>query len=99
MRWVMKMFVGVLHLRFRLFGMKSLKDKRSIMKTLISRISKDYNVSIVETDELDSKSWASIGVAVVGNNKDHIDRVLDRIVDFVEYGMGLSIVDEEREVF
>ena len=92
-------FVGVLHLKFRLFGVKSLKDKRSVIKNLISRISKDYNVSIIETDSTNSKNWASIGVAIVGKDRNHIDRIFDKIVDFVEYGMGLSVIDEEREVF
>jgi len=93
------MTVGVLKLTIRLFGVKSLKEKRSVIKHLISQISNKYNVSVIEADNQDSKVWASIAIAMVRNSKDQIQRTMDSLVDLVEERMGIEISSEEREVY
>jgi len=40
------MSVGVVSLRVRLFGVRSLKEKRGILKRLMNDLRKKYNISI-----------------------------------------------------
>ncbi|MDI3471733.1 MAG: uncharacterized protein PWQ20_177 [Thermotogaceae bacterium] len=93
------MTVGVLKVTLRLFGINSLKEKRSVIKHLISQISNKYNVSIIESDNQDSKVWASIAVAMVRNSKDQVEKTMDSLVDLIEERMGIEISSEEREVY
>lgn len=93
------MTVGVLKITFRLFGVKSLKEKRSVIKHLISQVSSKYNVSIIESDNQDSKVWASIAVAMVRNSRDQVEKTMDSLVDLFEERMGIEISSEEREVY
>ncbi|HEW91888.1 MAG TPA: DUF503 domain-containing protein [Thermotogaceae bacterium] len=93
------MTVGVLKVTLRLFGIKSLKEKRSVIKHLISQISNKYNVSIIESDNQDSKVWASIAVALIRNSKDQVEQTMDSLVDLLEERMGMEISSEEREVY
>ena len=93
------MTVGVLKVTLRLFGIKSLKEKRSVIKHLISQISNKYNVSIIESDNQNSKVWASIAVALIRNSKDQVEQTMDSLVDLLEERMGMEISSEEREVY
>ena len=62
------MVVGIGHIKFRLYDVHSLKAKRSIVKSVISKLQNRFNISVAETDLNDSHDWAQIGFAMVGND-------------------------------
>ncbi len=66
------MIIGVMTANLHLHGIGSLKEKRSIVKSVIGRLQSRFNVSISEVDHNDSKLIATIGVAVVGNDNSFI---------------------------
>jgi uncharacterized protein YlxP (DUF503 family) len=74
--------VGVLHLRFRLPS-RTLKEKRSIVKSVVERVRNRYNVSAAEAASLDSPEIACIVIACVSNSRAHADTVLQEIARFV----------------
>ena len=55
------MIVGTGKIKFKLYDINSLKEKRKIVKSIINRIKNKFNISIAETDLNDSHSWAEIG--------------------------------------
>jgi uncharacterized protein YlxP (DUF503 family) len=57
------MIIGVMTANLHLHGIGSLKEKRSIVKSVIGRLQSRFNVSISEVDHNDSKLIATIGVA------------------------------------
>ncbi len=70
------MVIGVLELDIRLFSPNSLKDKRSIIKRLISRIRNTFNVSVSEIGYQDLWQRALVGVALITTEKSFAQRVL-----------------------
>lgn len=67
----------------------TLKDKRSIVKRLIHRITHKFNAAAAEVDDNDAHTHCVLGVTVVGNDSKFIASVLDKIEDFtVELGMA-----------
>ena len=62
------MFVGVLRLRLDIVGARSLKDKRSVVRSLKERAQSRMRVSIAEVGVLDDPRRATLGVAVVSNS-------------------------------
>ena len=61
------MFVGVLRLRLEIVGARSLKDKRSVVKSMKERAQARFKVSVAEVGQLDDPRRATIGVAVREN--------------------------------
>ncbi len=82
-----------------LYGVTSLKQKRSIVKSLIGRLQSRFNISISEVDHNDSKSSAVIGIAIVSNDAAFIDRQLDKIIDFMRDDTRFTLGPIERETF
>ena len=88
-----------MRLRVRMFGVKSLKEKRSLMRRLLNDIRKKYNVSISEVDLNDSKVYMDLAVAMVSKDSSLIDRVFDSVVNYIEIYGGMELEDVEREVW
>ena len=63
---------------------QNLKDKRSILTSITSRISKKYNVSISEIDFNDVWKSAKLGMAIVAQNGRIFDSMIENIIDYVE---------------
>ncbi|HOI94618.1 MAG TPA: DUF503 domain-containing protein [Syntrophobacter fumaroxidans] len=92
------MTVGVARVVFRLHGNQSLKDKRSVVKSLIEKSRHRFNVSVAEVADQDLHQKATIGIAVIGSDGRVINSVLDRIMAFME-SLGLAeLVAQEIEL-
>jgi hypothetical protein len=92
------MTVGVALVIFRLHEIRSLKDKRKIVKSLVERSRSRFNVSVAEVADQDVHQKASIGVAVIGNDGRVLNSLLDRIIDFMD-SLGLAdLVSREIEL-
>jgi uncharacterized protein YlxP (DUF503 family) len=93
------MIVGVMTAHLSLHGITSLKGKRSIVKSLIGRLKSRFNISISEVDHQDSKSIAVLGIAVVSNDAQFIDKQFDSILDFMRNDGRFFLGQVERETF
>lgn len=93
------MIVGVMTAHLSLQGITSLKEKRSIVKSLIGRLQSRFNISISEVDHQDSKTMAVLGVAVVSNDSRFIDQQFDAIISFMRNDGRFYLGQVERETF
>ncbi|WP_448523599.1 DUF503 domain-containing protein [Pseudothermotoga sp.] len=91
------MHVAVVSFKIRLFGINSLKEKRSLIKRLITELRSKYNVSVSEVGMCDSKGWAEIGIAVVNSAKELVDSTVEQISNVLESTYGVEVVEFERE--
>ncbi len=92
------MIVGTGKIKFRLYDVHSLKGKRKIVKSIISRIKNKFNISIAETDYNNSHSWAMIGFSITGNDARMINSKLDKVLNMAD-DMGLAqITDTSIEI-
>jgi uncharacterized protein YlxP (DUF503 family) len=80
----MAMHVGVCTIELRLPGNGSLKEKRSVVKPIISRIRHEFNVSIAEVDAQDAWQRTVLGVACVSASADYAHGQLERVVQWIE---------------
>ena len=85
---------------FRLYApwVHSLKEKRSIVKSLIAKLQNRYHVSAAEIDEQDTHQIIVIGVAAIVPNNAMADSLMEDISLFVEENTDAEIIDEEREI-
>ena len=91
------MVIGVATIELYLSDCQSLKDKRSITKSLIQRLRNKFNAAIAEVD--DYKYWqkSTIGIAVIGGSTAHADSQLQSIVAFIEQQPMVLITNIETE--
>ncbi len=92
------MTVAVARLTFMLHGNKSLKEKRSVVKSLVEKSRHRFNVSVAEVADMDLLQKATIAIAAVGNDGRVLNSLLDRIVDFMESMNLAELVGHEMEL-
>ena len=93
------MNVGVAKIRLRLPENLSLKGKRQVLKSIISRVEGKFTVSIAEVDDHDRWQLATLGISCVSNDKRHANEILSKVVDFIVRGrFEVEILDYEIEI-
>ncbi len=76
--------VSLLTIKYSLPGCQSLKEKRSSIQPLLSRIRKEFNVSVAEVGLQDIWQNAWIGIVSISNDSKHNTQVLQEVVSFSE---------------
>lgn len=92
------MVVGTGKIKFKLYGVRSLKAKRKIVKSLIGRIQNRFNVSIAETGYNDSHMVSEIGFSVVGNDTAVVNSKIDKIMNTADDAGLAQIIDTQIEI-
>lgn len=78
------MVVGVLGITLGIEAANSLKAKRKVVRSIVERTRHRFNCAVAEVDHHDVYNRALIGVSVVSNDTQHVNSVLDKILDSVE---------------
>ncbi len=92
------MVVGFGIITFRLRDCRSLKSKRKVVKSTVSRLRNNFNVSVAEVGSNDVYQKAEIGFTIVGNNRMVINSRIDKIINYAD-GLGLAeIIGTEMEI-
>jgi len=92
------MVVGKCFVDIRLYGMRSLKDKRKVIQSLVSRLQQKFRVSCAEVGENDTWGRAFIGMAFVSNRVQHVERLLKNAVLWIEGNVDGEILDYEIDI-
>lgn len=93
------MVIVILNARLNLPQVRSLKEKRRIIKSLIARLRNDFNISIAEVAENDTHRHAVIGAAIVSNDRSFGDQVIAKVVNRIESNSDLILTDYSTEVY
>lgn len=80
-------------------GCASLKEKRSVVRSLRDRLGSKFNVSVAETGLQDVHTRAEITIALVSSDGRLAESMLDKADRMVEQHGGALIVDVRRELY
>lgn len=92
------MKIGLLQVDLHLESCNSLKDKRSVLKSLKHRLRADYNVSVAEIGDHDVWRRSQFGLVAIGNSADSIERVFRSALNEIESRPEIEITDTQMEV-
>ncbi|MEJ7735093.1 MAG: DUF503 domain-containing protein [Polyangiaceae bacterium] len=92
------MFVGVLRLQLQIVGARSLKDKRSVVRSLKERAQARLRVSAAEIGDLDNPRHATLGFAVVSNSAAVCDEVLANVASMANTLPDAILADRATEI-
>ena len=79
-------------------GCASLKEKRSVVRSVKDRLRNRFNVSVAETDLHDVHTRAEISVALVTTSRRHAQEILDKADTLVEEN-GRALIARTRREF
>lgn len=77
-------YVGVLLVTIETPGVKSLKEKRSLVLPVTERLKARFPVSVARLDGLDAHGWERIGVSAISSDRVWLERTLASALAFVE---------------
>ena len=78
------MIVATCVIKLQLDGVSSLKEKRSILKSVLKRLTNQFNVAVAEVDSQDVWQTAVIALAAVGNDSAYLHGLMEKAVDWIE---------------
>lgn len=88
--------IATLTIHLHLPGCASLKEKRGLIKPLIARLHREFNVSAAEMDLQDTWQEAVIVCAMVGNEHGYLESALQNVAGWVERNWTDGDVIEQR---
>ena len=90
--------VAVLTVKLYAPWVHSLKEKRMIVKSLLSKIQNKFHVSVAEVADQDVHQSLVLGVASIVPHSAQADSFMDEVIRFIEENTEAEIVGEEREI-
>jgi len=91
---------GLIVLVFQIPGCHSLKEKRGLLKSMVSNLRKVFNVSVAEVGYQDSWNMTVIACAMAGSDRVAVERSLQSIPEYCEeFFRSFLLIDQEIELF
>jgi uncharacterized protein YlxP (DUF503 family) len=87
------MHVLVAEIDIHLPAAGSLKEKRSVVTSIVRNLDQMHGVAASEVDHLDLWQRAAIGVAVVGGDPGHVSSVMDGVDRYVWSRTEIEVLD------
>jgi uncharacterized protein YlxP (DUF503 family) len=93
------MAIGLLTIKIHIPGCSSLKEKRRRLKPLLTRLHREFNISVAEIELQDIWQSAVIACVLVSNDNGHTQRALQQIIHWIETSWpDVTITGEKLEI-
>ncbi|NPC92618.1 DUF503 domain-containing protein [Bacillus sp. WMMC1349] len=76
--------IGFVECECIIYDALSLKEKRAVLKRVLTRIRGRFNVSIAEIAYQDTWQHTSFGIAAVSSSRVHTEKELQRVLAFID---------------
>ncbi|MEV4176158.1 DUF503 domain-containing protein [Nonomuraea sp. NPDC049709] len=94
------MYVGALTLDILLGDVRSLKQKRSVVRPLIAELQRRYpSIAVAETGHLDLHRRAEVGVAVVSASAGNCKELLDACERMVAFRPEIELLSARHQLY
>ncbi|MCC3771379.1 DUF503 domain-containing protein [Streptomyces sp. UNOC14_S4] len=90
------MYVGTLSFDLLLGDVRSLKEKRSVVRPIVAELQRKYAVSAAEVGDQDLYRRAEIGLAAVSGDAGHLGDILDRCERWVAARPEVELLSVRR---
>jgi uncharacterized protein len=78
------MFVCVSRVTLDVPAAGSLKAKRQVIRRVTDRVKAKFNVAVAEVEDNDVLNRATIAMSVVGNDRAHVNEMMDKIFQYID---------------
>ena len=91
------MVVGVLQVDVRVPNAQSLKDKRSVLKSLKDQVRGRFNVAVAELDCDEKWQRATLGISTLGDDRAQIERLLRQVTEWLRMTRLVELIQVEED--
>ena len=92
------MFAALIEADLRIPGVRSLKEKRSVVKSLSSRLRNDLHCSVAEVDHQGSYQRAGLGVACAASTASGAERLAEQVDRAVRDELRVEVITLETRI-
>ena len=93
------MVIGLCTIELQVPESQSLKQKRGVLKSVVSHLRREFNVSVAEVDHQDSWQLATLAVVCVSNEASYLHGLMEHVVHYVDSKrFGLVLLDYQTEL-
>lgn len=92
------MVIGLLTMDIYIPMASSLKEKRSVVKSIVEQCKNKFNVSIAEVDKNDLWKNSTIGVVTISNERVYVNRLLLKVLNYVENFYEVDLINHSIEI-
>jgi len=92
------MLIGICELFIYLPDCQSLKDKRSIIKSMKFHLRKKFNISISEIGQKNIWKKSTIGICCIADNRQIIDKIIDSVIKDIDSHSKIELVNFQTSI-
>jgi len=91
------MNIGLLRVSLFIAGATSLKDKRQVLHSMITRVKNKFNVALAEIEAQDLHQRCELGIVSINTSRSELERTLDYVLSFIESNPDCQLMQVETE--
>lgn len=78
------MIIGVVRCELIIYDAQSLKEKRAVLQSIITRLKQKYNISVAEIAHQNVWQRSEIAVVTVASAKLPVEKELQRVLQYID---------------
>lgn len=91
------MIVGLLRIEVHVPDAQSLKDKRSVLKSLKDQLRGRFNIAVAELDPNEKWQRATVGISTLGGDRAHVEGLLRGVMEWLRATRLVDVIRVEEE--
>jgi len=76
--------IGYIECDCMIYDAQSLKEKRAVLKRVMTRLKQRFNISISEIDHQDVWQRTKIGIVSISSSKSITEKELQKVLDYLD---------------
>ena len=88
------MVIGTAEVKIHIPHAQSLKEKRMVVKSIITKTRNKFNMSVAEVGEMDKHQLSVIGLACVSGDRKVADSMIQQAVSYVEDNLFDAMIED-----
>lgn len=88
--------IGFCEIELYLPGVVSLKEKRGIIKSMLTKMRNQFNVANAEVGKQDTWQSATIAITTVSNSSVHLEQTIQKVMKWIESRYPDAIITDHN---
>ena len=93
------MIIGAVQFKIYFPECHSLKEKRQILQKIKHKTIHQFPISIAEVSDHDIWQQATMGLALVGNDQQYVNSVMDKVINFIQNLYLGDVINKQAEYY
>jgi uncharacterized protein YlxP (DUF503 family) len=92
------MVIGILSVILMIQKSSSLKDKRNILNSLKTKLRRQFNICVIESDDQNKWQKATLSIVNVDMDRRALNQTINRIINFIEKEPRCEMLDYQIQL-